>query len=63
MSKKFDMFINGYAHNPASQSYFDSIDLASGEVFARVAKGSAPDVEEAVQIASSAQSEWAKLKP
>ena len=63
MSKKFDMFINGNAHSPVSQTYFDTIDPASGEVFARVAKGSAPDVEEAVQVASSAQSEWAKLKP
>jgi aldehyde dehydrogenase (NAD+) len=45
----------------AAKSSFDTLEPASGKVLARVAQGSAQDIDAAVKAARKAQSGWAKL--
>jgi len=63
MSKSYDMFINGKIHAPSSGEYFDSMNPATGELYAKVAKGNAQDVNSAVENARQAQKEWGKKTP
>ena len=52
--KCYDHFINGQWVKPASNEYIDSIDPASGQAWARIARGNSVDVGIAVEAAHAA---------
>ncbi len=54
-------WINGKWVKPAAGEWFDSVNPASGKQLAKVAQGSARDVNAAVRAARTAQAEWAAL--
>ncbi|HET9604928.1 MAG TPA: aldehyde dehydrogenase family protein [Gemmatimonadales bacterium] len=54
-------WINGKWARPAAGEWFESVNPASGTVLARVAQGSARDVNAAVRAARAAQPRWAAL--
>jgi aminobutyraldehyde dehydrogenase len=55
-------FIDG-RFRPGSGRFIDVVDPCNGEVFARVAEGTADDVDAAVAAARAAQPDWAKFTP
>ncbi|HEY2137636.1 MAG TPA: aldehyde dehydrogenase [Xanthobacteraceae bacterium] len=61
--KTYQHFIDGQSVAPASGDYFDTINPYTGEAWARIAKGSAPDVERAVAAARAAFEGWSATKP
>jgi aldehyde dehydrogenase (NAD+) len=61
--KAYQHFIDGRSVAPASGEYFDTINPYTGEVWARIAKGSAPDVDRAVMAARAAFEGWSATKP
>lgn len=54
-------FIDGKWNAPASDGFFDTINPATGEKLATLAKGSAQDVDKAVIAARKAQKSWGSL--
>ena len=57
-------YIDGAFAEPSSAAWFDSTDPYSGEVWAKVAHGSAEDVKRAVAAAKAAfEGGWAETKP
>lgn len=61
--KRYDHFINGAWVPPSSGDYFDDTDPSTGQVYAHVARGSAEDVDQAVQAARRAFDQWRKVEP
>ena len=63
--KSFDHFINGIWHSPASGETIDSVEPATGEVWARFARGTEADVNAAVRAAQQAFAEgpWSRYSP
>jgi len=61
MIKTFDMFINGASVSPAGGTYFETLNPASGAIYANVAAATATDVDAAVQAAKMAQIDWANM--
>jgi (Z)-2-((N-methylformamido)methylene)-5-hydroxybutyrolactone dehydrogenase len=61
--KVYDLYIDGRAHKPVSGEYLDSDNPYTGEVWARIARGSPPDVERAVKSAQDALPLWNALRP
>ena len=63
--RTFDYFANGDWHKPVSGEYLDSIDPATGEVWAKIPKCSSEDVDKAVQAAHQAFEigPWGKMLP
>lgn len=59
--RTIDHFIDGRSTPPASGSYLDVFEPATGSVYARVAAGDERDVEAAVQSASRAFPSWSAL--
>ena len=59
-NKRFGPFIDGAFRDPVAGGYFDTINPADGTVLARIAQGSAADVDAAVAAARKAQPGWAK---
>ena len=59
--KGFGHFINGSFVAPKDGAYFDVSNPANGAKLARVAQGSAADVDAAVKAARKAYSSWSKL--
>jgi acyl-CoA reductase-like NAD-dependent aldehyde dehydrogenase len=59
----FTHYIGGKFTEPATGEYFDTVNPATGQVLARVAQGSAADVDRAVSAARAAQDDWAALRP
>jgi aldehyde dehydrogenase (NAD+) len=59
----FTHYIGGKFVEPAAGEYFESINPATGRMLARVAQGSAADVDRAVAAARHAQADWAALAP
>jgi aldehyde dehydrogenase (NAD+) len=57
----FGHFIDGAFVEPSSGAYLDTMDPATGAKLARIAAGSAADVDAAVAAARKAQGPWAKL--
>ena len=55
--------IGGQLSDARAGKTFETIDSATGEVLAEVARGTAEDVDEAVGAARSAQPSWAGLTP
>src|SRR4051794_13357781 len=62
---RYEHFIDGRRHPPASGAYFASEDPFTGEAWAEVARGSATDVDAAVAAATRAltEGEWARWSP
>ena len=61
--RRFGHFIGGEWQHPAENTYFDSVDPASGEKLATVAQGSAADIDAAVRAARGALPKWKSLTP
>jgi len=61
----FDHFVDGASRPPASGEYFPTEDPYSGRDWARIARGSPPDVDAAVEAAHRAASggAWPALSP
>src|ERR1700736_6222718 len=62
-SRKLGHFINGAYQPPAEGQYFDTSDPSTGETLAKVAQGSAADVDSAVKAARTALPAWQSLTP
>jgi aldehyde dehydrogenase (NAD+) len=58
---EFGHFIGGAFVQPEDAEHFDSFEPATGALLAKLARGSARDVDDAVAAARRAQAEWAKL--
>jgi aldehyde dehydrogenase (NAD+) len=61
--RRFGHFISGAWQAPLDAKYFDTTDPSTGEKLADVARGSASDVNAAVQAARSALPAWQSLTP
>jgi acyl-CoA reductase-like NAD-dependent aldehyde dehydrogenase len=61
--RTYHHFINGGEVEPAGRAWLDSIDPYQGKPWARIAKGTAADVDLAVTAAARAMREgpWAKM--
>jgi aldehyde dehydrogenase (NAD+) len=59
-SRRFEHFIDGRWVEPAEKVYFETIDPAHARSIARVAQGSASDVDAAVKAARAAFPAWRK---
>jgi len=62
-SRRLGHFINGGFRAPAGGQYFDTNDPSTGEALAKVAQGSAADVDAAVKAARAALPAWQALTP
>ncbi|HET9514876.1 MAG TPA: aldehyde dehydrogenase family protein, partial [Gemmatimonadales bacterium] len=56
--RTFGHFIDGRFIPPSQEEWFETINPATGEVLAQVARGSADDVEAAVRAARAVQQAW-----
>ncbi|MEO8288498.1 MAG: aldehyde dehydrogenase family protein [Chloroflexota bacterium] len=56
----FGLFIGGEWRKPSGEHYFDSTNPATGKPLARIAKGTASDVDAAVASARAAFDGWSK---
>ena len=63
MTTTYDLYINGKTEAPSSAEYFDTINPADNSVLARIAKGSAADVDRAVASADAACGDWGEMNP
>jgi len=63
MRKTYELHIDGRNQSPDSGQYFDTDNPYTGEVWARIARGTAPDVDRAVEAAQRALPVWNALKP
>lgn len=62
--KKYQHYINGEWVDPASESWFDTENPYTGEVWAKIARGDAADVDRAVSAAKSAfAGVWGEMNP
>ena len=59
----YDLHIGGVRSKPASGLYFQTDNPCSGEVWAKVARGSEADVDRAVEAAKAALPIWNGLRP
>ena len=59
----YQHFIDGGPVAPAASDYFDTVNPYTGEAWARIAKGTAPDIDRAVAAARAAFATWSALKP
>ena len=60
MTRRFQNFINGQSIPPNSNDWIDSVNPATGEVWAQIARGNVVDVRLAVDSAkrASEQHDW-----
>ena len=61
--RKFGHFVSGEWTTPQRAEYFDSNDPSNGELLAKIAQGSAADVDAAVKAARAALPAWQELTP
>jgi aldehyde dehydrogenase (NAD+) len=61
--RRFGHFIDGAWRDPVENIFFDSNDPSTGERIARIAQGSAADVDAAVRAARNAFPKWQALAP
>ena len=63
--KTYQHYIDGAYVDPAQGEWFDSVDPYHGEVWARIPRGTAADVDRAVGAAKLAMTEgpWAEMNP
>ncbi|MGR6899244.1 acetaldehyde dehydrogenase ExaC [Rummeliibacillus sp. BSL5] len=57
---QYDNFIGGEWVEPVKGQYFDNVSPVDGQVFTKVARSTADDIELALDAAHSAKSEWGK---
>ncbi|MCM3317647.1 aldehyde dehydrogenase family protein [Rummeliibacillus stabekisii] len=57
---QYDNFIGGEWVEPVKGQYFDNVSPVDGQVFTKVARSTADDIELALDAAHSAKSEWDK---
>ncbi|MBI2681675.1 MAG: aldehyde dehydrogenase family protein [Acidobacteriales bacterium] len=62
-ARRFGHFIRGAWQQPDAGEYFDSTDPSTGEPLAKIAQGSASDVDSAVKAARAALGPWQALTP
>ncbi|WP_017974556.1 acetaldehyde dehydrogenase ExaC [Actinopolyspora halophila] len=60
---RYDHFIGGEYVPPAEGKYFENPTPATGRTFTELARGTAPDVEKAVDAAEGAARSWGKTAP
>ncbi len=63
MVQIYDHFIGGETAKPVGGAYFPTENPYTGEVWAEIARGTAPDAERAVAAAKAALPGWAGMKP
>ena len=63
MALSAQLYIDGQLKASSSGRTFDSINPATGDVFATVAAGTSEDVQAAVAAAKAAGTAWAKMRP
>jgi acyl-CoA reductase-like NAD-dependent aldehyde dehydrogenase len=61
--KHYQHYISGGWFEPQSAEYLDTVNPYTGEVWAKIARGSAADADRAVAAAGSAFPEWSGTKP
>ena len=61
--RTYDLYINGGFAKPSSGLYFSSDNPYTGEIWASIARGSAQDIDRAVQAAKQALPVWNSIKP
>ena len=62
--ERYQHYIGGQWVDPAAGDWFDSVNPYTGDVWAKIAKGNAADVDRAVTSAKNAfESGWADVKP
>ena len=61
--KRYDNYINGEWAAPAMGQYFDNITPVTGEVFCQVARGTAADVDKALDAAHAAAPAFGATTP
>jgi (Z)-2-((N-methylformamido)methylene)-5-hydroxybutyrolactone dehydrogenase len=62
--QKYQLYIDGAWTDPDGGQWFDSVNPYTDETWAKIPKGSAPDVDRAVNAARAAfEGEWASLRP
>ncbi|MDQ0214376.1 aldehyde dehydrogenase [Oikeobacillus pervagus] len=61
--KKYDNYINGEWTPPLTGQYFENITPVTGEVFCKVARSEAADIELALDAAHTAKESWGKTSP
>ena len=63
--KVYQHYINGAWVEPVNREYFDTENPYTGEVWAKIARGSAADADVAIKAAKEAfeNSEWADMRP
>lgn len=59
--RRFELFIDGAWHTPASKRRLDSTNPATGETLASIASAGPKDIDKAVAAARAAQPKWWKL--
>lgn len=59
--RQFSLYINGKWTKPTSDTYFDTINPATGEHLAKIAEAGEIDVDNAVKSAKKALKDWAAL--
>ncbi|MGV1034164.1 MAG: aldehyde dehydrogenase family protein [Microbacteriaceae bacterium] len=57
---RYDNYINGKYVKPASGEYFENVSPVNGKPFCEIARGTAPDVDAAVEAAWKAFASWGK---
>ena len=60
---RYDHFIGGEYVSPAKGGYFDNPTPVNGQVFTEIARGTADDVERAVDAAEGAAAAWGRTAP
>lgn len=60
---RYDNFIGGEWVAPADGQYFENASPIDGKVFTRVARGTAPDIEKALDAAHAAAEAWVTPRP
>ena len=58
---RYDNYIGGQWTAPAKGQYFDNISPVTGQVVCQVARGTAEDIEAALDAAHAAKDAWGKM--
>ncbi len=60
LNKKYGHFINGRYEAPVKGQYFDNLSPLNGQVIGQVGRGTAEDIEKALDAAHAAAPKWGK---
>ena len=62
LEKQYDLFIGGAFVSPLKSNYFNTKNPSTGKKLARIARGTAADMDRAVQSARKAYPKWKRLE-